>query len=218
MKRIIAAMTAALLMVGVVSSGAIASSSTASWKVYTYNSSGQAYSSKQATTSTGASFAFTTAPNTALLTTAGKSLTGDLTGKTLTATFEITGNSPVFTYYGQATSQCSTPASVRLYFTGIGEKSPGFYSNYWWSNPVSSAVLAVTPAGTTVTLTASLGTTAWSNWNGKSVSDVPAEFAAAVASVSSVGLSFGGGCFFSNGVGVSSGSAQFALTSYTVTQ
>ena len=31
-----------------------------------------------------------------------------------------------------------------------------------------------------------------------------------------VGLSFGGGCFFENGVGTSSGSATFKLISYTI--
>jgi hypothetical protein len=213
MKRILPAMVAALLMVALASSTALATPKT-TWKVYTFNASGQAYSSKTATTfNTGIGFNFLSTPDTALLTTADKSLTGDLTGKTLTATFEITGTSDAaFTYYG-APGQCGLNGPfVRLYFTGTGEKAPGFYSNYWWSNPASTA-LAVN--GGTLSLSVPL-TTGWSDWNGQPVSAVPANFAAAVASVSSVGLSFGGGCFFANGVGVTAGSASFILMGYTV--
>jgi len=214
MKRTFFAAIAAILMVGLLASTPLATKATPTWKVYSFNSSGQAYSSKAATTfTTGSGFNFSTAPNTALLTTQDKSLTGDLTGKTLTANFTITGSSDAaFTYYGDPDG-CGTPATARLYFTGTGEKSPGFYSNYWWSNPGSQAISV---SGTAMSISVPL-TSSWSNWNGKPVSDVPTNFAAAVRSVSSVGVSFGGGCFFANGVGITAGSAQFILTSFTVT-
>jgi hypothetical protein len=34
--------------------------------------------------------------------------------------------------------------------------------------------------------------------------------------VTAIGLSFGGGCFFENGVGTTDGSGTFTLNSYTV--
>jgi len=56
----------------------------------------------------------------------------------------------------------------------------------------------------------------WSDWGGQNAFDVPAAFAAAVVNVSGIGLSFGGGSFFANGVGMSAGSASLTLTSYSV--
>ena len=186
------------------------------WKVYSFNASGQAYSSKTATKVNG--FDFTAAPDTALFTNKqDKSLLGDLTGKALTATFTISGSpDAAFTYYG-APGACSTPASVRLYFegntTGKFTYDTAGYSKYWWSNPTAS-VLAV--SSTSVTLSVPLDTANWSDWGGELASSVPTAFAAATTQVSAVGLSFGGGCFFANGVGMSAGSATFTLASYSV--
>jgi hypothetical protein len=218
MKRFLVAATTAALMLTLVASVAMAAPA-AQWKVYTYNSSGQAYASKIATTyTTGRGFDFLSTPDTALLTTSqDKSLLGDLTGKTLTAEFTITGANTTFTYYG-APDGCNTAPAVRLYFEGNSKgkftmDTAGF-SKFWWSNP-EARTLAV--SGSTVTISVPLTTAGWSDWGGELASAVPAAFDKAVASVSSVGVSFGGGCFFANGVGVSAGSAQFILTSYTVT-
>jgi hypothetical protein len=84
--------------------------------------------------------------------------------------------------------------------------TPGFaYANFWWSNPVSYVL-----ANGSVTLTAPLSDpTQWSDWNGQFGNTVPDEFAAAVSKVQTVGLSFGGDCFFENGATVQSGSALF---------
>jgi hypothetical protein len=210
MKRLLAAMTAALVMVAMVSSVAVASSSP--WNVYSINAGGTAYTPKAAPGSSGviASFAFPTTPVAALLTTAqDKSLLGDLTGKTITANFTITAPGAVFTY-GGAPDGCNTAPAVRLYFTG-GPNSKFSYTGFWWSNPQS---FTLTNGGSTLSL--SLASTDWSDWNGQSATTEAAGFAAAVKNVSSIGLSFGGGCFFANGVGVSSGSASFSLTSFTV--
>ena len=63
------------------------------------------------------------------------------------------------------------------------------------------------------TMTVSLGDLSqWSDFNGQvadSSADVTAGFSAAVAKVSTVGVSFGGGCFFENGVTTSDGSGTF---------
>ena len=45
-----------------------------------------------------------------------------------------------------------------------------------------------------------------------------AGFSAALQNVSSLGLTFGGGCFFGHGVNVSNGTARFILSEYSVIQ
>jgi hypothetical protein len=150
-----------------------------------------------------------------LMTTHPGDLLGDLTDMSITATFTITGTDPVFTYYGdgQSWNPCGTPASVRLYFQG-NTNGPFAYSKYWWSNPSSDTLANI--VGNTITLTVPVDTADWSNWGGQLASTVPTEFAAAAADVSGIGLSYGGGCFFANGGGLTSGTASFTLTSYSV--
>jgi hypothetical protein len=57
----------------------------------------------------------------------------------------------------------------------------------------------------------------WSDFYGHFGNDpaYAAGFNAAVANVTEIGLSFGGGCFFENGVGTTDGSGTFTLNSYT---
>jgi len=55
----------------------------------------------------------------------------------------------------------------------------------------------------------------WSDWNGKlnnSSPEVMEAFLVAIQNVQTVGLSFGGGCFFENGVTTSDGSGTFNST------
>src|SRR5579863_388409 len=136
------------------------------WTVYDYNPSGHALFPQPANYSGGvASFSF--APNlfTALLTTGDKSLTGDLTGKTLTDTIAVSGATDIFVT--QNGGGCGNPPAVRFYFD-----TPGFaYTNFWWSNPVSYVL-----ANGTVTLTAPLSDpTQWSDWNGQLGTQNPGE-------------------------------------------
>lgn len=132
------------------------------------------------------------------------------TGKTVSTSFTVTGATGAFTYYGQntASNPCLAPANVRLYFeTNNNELG---YSQYWWSNPVSQTL-----ANGTYTLTASLNPASWSDWDGHlGTHDAAhtAAFNAAVTDVQLIGLSFGGGCFFANGVGTADGSGTFTLT------
>jgi hypothetical protein len=219
MKRLLAAMTAALMMVALVSGTALAKPSSSGnvipgqWRVWNVNAAGTAY---VPTNLTASGFKFQSTPVTALLTTStDKSLLGDLTGKTITATFTINASAgATFTYYG-APDACGTPASAHLYFAGNGQGSgTDWYANYWFSNPLATTL--VSAVGNTVTLTVPIDTSNWSDWGGELASAVPTNFAAAVASVNEIGLSFGGGCGFLNGVGMSAGSATFILTGYTV--
>jgi|NGEPerStandDraft_6_1074524.scaffolds.fasta_scaffold31218_2 hypothetical protein len=220
MKRLLAAMTAALMMVALVSSTALAKPSSSGnvipgqWRVWNVNAAGTAY---VPTNLTASGFKFLSTPDTALLTTStDKSLLGNLTGKTITATFTINASAgATFAYYIDPLCTGTTPASAHLYFAGNGQGSgTDWYSNYWFSNP--NATTLVSAVGNTVTLTAPINTANWSDWGGEAASAVSSNFAAAVASVNEVGLSFGGGCGFLNGVGMSAGSATFILTGYTV--
>ena len=161
---------------------------------------------------------FTAEDNTSLLVTNQKaqfaSLLGDLSGKTITATFTVSGVTGTFTYYGQGTptNPCTRAASARLYFqtsnaTGFEE------THYWWSNP-ADAVLA----NGKFTVTATVDGAAWSDFYGHlgSTPTYSAGFTAAASNVTAIGLSFGGGCFFENGVGTTNGSGTLTLTSFTV--
>jgi hypothetical protein len=192
------------------------------WKVYEFNASGQAYSSNAAAVyANGIGFDFLNRADTALITTKqDKTLLGNLTGASLSATFTIVGTDAAFTYYGSPGACGLNGPNVRLYFEGNTNGPFTYdtagYAKYWWSNPGSYAISDVYVGGTTVTLTVPLDTAYWSDWGGELAASVPNYFAAAVRKVSAVGLSFGGGCFFANGVGVTAGSASFVLTSFSV--
>lgn len=192
----------------VLACAAVAGASSASgWHVGYYNNS--QLSNAQAGKGGLASLHFTSDPNTALLVTNQKSLTGDLTGKTITATANISGVTGAFTYYGKPDG-CGTPANMRLYFET--SNAGGFdYTHYWWANP-DSAVLA----NGTLTLTATVEPADWSDWNGTRGTDAADGFAAAAANVTNVGISFGGGCFFENGVGTDDGSGTLTLTNFSL--
>jgi hypothetical protein len=156
----------------------------------------------------------------------GSGLLGDLTGKTLTATFTITGTATAFTYDPgnyvpgddspfEKNDACPTPASVRLYFEGKHNgKDPKWTPDMqWFSTPQAYTLTSL--VGNTLTLTVPLDTANWTDKNIKA-SDVPTEFAAAVATVSAVGVSFGGGCFLPTGAYPTDGTASFVLKSYSV--
>jgi hypothetical protein len=183
------------------------------WHVGYYTKSAHGtLSSSQASSAGLGSLNFNNQANTALLVTSQKTKTGnligDLTGKTLTATATISGATGAFKYYGEPDG-CGTPANVRLYFET--SNASGFAYTHWWSNPTSAAL-----ANGTLSLTATLNDPAmWSDWNGQSGTTESAGFAAAVSNVTTIGLSFGGGCFFENGVGTTDGSGTFVLNSYT---
>jgi hypothetical protein len=162
-----------------------------------------------------ASFNFTDQPSPALLATSHGSfkgtLLGDLTGRAITATFDITGATGAFTYFGEGTPEnpCGTPASVRFYFTT--DNGGGFaFTHYWWSNQESQVL-----ANGRWTLTATVEPAEWSDWNGQNGATQTAGFADAASNATLIGLSFGGGCFFENGVGTADGSGTFQLDSFS---
>jgi len=145
-------------------------------------------------------------------------LTGNLTGKTITVTFNISGAIGAFTYGGEPDGSGSITATARLYWdsASITKSKNVVATNYWWSNPES-----VTLANGTLTLTTTVDSagTGWSDYFGalgNQDQSTTSAFDAAAKDVKDVGLSFGGGYFFSNGVGPTDGSGTFTLTSFTV--
>ena len=196
------------------------------WKVLSLGAPPDSWTTKPAQAfDDGIGFAFGADPYTRLFLTShrGSGLLGDLTGKTLTATLTITGTATAFTYYKEGDPEndgkCGTPApaSVRLYFEG----KTNFENNHqWWSNPHAYTLTSL--VGNTLTLTVPLDTPNWSDKVGRvprPASDVPTDFADAVATVGAVGVSFGGGCIsfaFAGGVAPTDGTASFVLKSYSV--
>jgi hypothetical protein len=164
-----------------------------------------------------ASLNFTNQPNTALLVTDNKakfpSLLGDLSGKSVSASFTVSGLTPSISFiYGGEPSCGGTTAYVRYYFET--SNAGGFdETHYWWSNPVHVDFSVNGPVSLdTVPLTGGN----WSDFFGDYGNDplYSAGFTAAVSNVTTIGLSFGGGCFFENGVGTTDGSGTFTLNSY----
>lgn len=164
-----------------------------------------------------AAFNFTDQPNTALLVTdrGNSPFLGDDRNKVISASFTISGATGAFTYFGQGTpdNPCPGTANTRLFFQT--SNAGGFdETHFWWSNPASQTL-----ANGTYKLTWPVNGAVWSDFFGHFGSDpnYSAGFDAAASNVTSIGLSFGGGCFFENGVGTTDGSGTLTLTNFSVT-
>ena len=195
-------------------------SETTEWTVYDYNPSNHAIAPRNSpnsmpatTPDNGTTWQFNFRPNsyTALFTTTDSSATGDLSGKTLNDVITVSGSTGVF---NSQHGFCDACATVRFYFrspcaSGPSDPPPGppvngvppagFYTQFWWSNPMSMNLATMSAD----TITASMSDPAeWSDWDGKRGTDplVTAAFYEATQCVQAVGLSFGGGSFFENGV------------------
>jgi hypothetical protein len=164
---------------------------------------------------------FTSEDNTALLITGQKAkfptLLGDLSGDgSVTASFTIS-NAGVFTYFGEPSCEGPPPdlgplPNVRFYFQT--SNAGGFdETHYWWSNPVSQVL-----ANGEWTLSDTFSPSSWSDYFGHFGADpmYTAGFEAALGNVTDIGVSFGGGCFFENGVGTTNGAGTFTLTNFSV--
>jgi hypothetical protein len=210
-----------------------ASSQTADWTVYDYNPSGQALAPRHSpnsmpatTTGTTTTFNFKNGIFTALLTTTDPSLDGNLTGKTLNDSISLSG--PALSFMSQNGQGCTGPdtaeATARFYFTSpsaagpsVGTPPAGFYTQFWWSDA------AFVPLGTgnegPVIIGADMSNPAeWSDWNGQPAATQTEAFYEAVQKVQSIGLSFGGECFFENGVTAENNSSNTEQFSSTFTE
>lgn len=146
---------------------------------------------------------------------------GGLTGS-ITATIYVTVTGGA--QFGFNPNGGSTPPTVRLFFESTHvpgtSKQYGYDEyNYWWSNPTSYSLTSIESSGSTFVLTVTLDPSLWSDLYGhfgNTNSTTETAFDYAVAHVALIGLTFGGGYFFANGDYVTSGSATFYLTSYTI--
>ena len=201
------------------------SSQTTEWTVYDYNPSNQAIAPRNSTNSMpattgdgGMTWEFPFRPNThtALFTTTDPSLTGNQSTTMLTDTITVSGPATTFmTQRGGGDCFNNVPAAVRFFFrspsaSGPGDPPPGppvnglppagFYTQFWWSNPIFMRLVS---GNDSQTIMASMSDPAeWSDWDGKPATDplVTAAFIKATQNVQAIGLSFGGLCFFETGV------------------
>ncbi len=192
------------------------SSETSEWTVYDYNPSNQAIAPRNspnkmpATSPDGVTWTFPFKQDiyTALFTTTDPLLTGNLTGRTLTDHIVVSGDAASFmTQHNGGDCVSNFPAAVRFYFTSpsasgssVGTPPAGFYTKFWWSNPMDLDLLSGNMMGN---ISADMSDPAeWSDWNGQSGANpaVTAAFLEAIQKVQSIGLSFGGDCFFETGV------------------
>jgi hypothetical protein len=176
----------------------------------------------------GVWFPFLDRPDTILLLTDNPAykgrLLGDLTGKTLSATVgvDVTPGTE-FSYFGEPDGS-GTPANVRLYFETDLSLGPIVcpcqdkgWSSFWYSDPMRVDLEGL-KAGNTI-LSVELDAANWAD--GQEIpatadADHMSSFAQAVAHVDHVGLTFGGGRHFHNGVGIvpGTGSGSFRLFAY----
>jgi len=186
--------------------GAVIAGST-TWKLNSYNASGRALRAQRVSYDTAnnvVSFTFPETADAAYLTSTKVGAFGDLTGQTLKATASITASpDATFANYPGCTDSTANP-TVGLYFS---TKATGGFdpSTYWWSSTrVLLSDLAISPH----VLDTALAQGLWTDYNGHSD---PVAFAAAVKNVVDWGVSFGGDCFYANGVGTPAGTADFFL-------
>ena len=193
------------------------SSETTEWTVYDYNPSNQAIAPRNSpnsmpasTTGTTTTFPFKPSIYTALLTTTDSSLTGDLSGKSLSDTISVSGDAVTFmTQHNGGSCTSNLPAAVRFYFRSPSASGPstgtppaGFYTQFWWSNPVNMQLLSGNQSPSII-MASMFDPTEWSDWNGQRGDSSPAvteAFVEATHKVQEIGLSFGGECFFETGV------------------
>src|SRR6266516_5602566 len=210
------------------------SSQTTAWTVYDYNPSNNALAPRNApnkmpatTTGTTTTFDFLPGKFTALLTTTDRSLTGDLSTTTLMDEIRVSGSATTFvTQHGGGDCVHDVPAAVRFYFvspsasgSSVGTPPSGFYTQFLWSNPVSLQLVSGTQSGTII---ANVGDPSeWSDWNGQRANsslEVVAAFEKAIQNVQTVGLSFGGLCFFETGVTVDPSTTSDEMFSSTFSE
>lgn len=188
-----------------------ASADSAPWHVYNLTASGRTLSSPQAAgqNTDVATFDFLSTPTTSYL--LNHQLGGDIREKTIKATFSITGSGTLD--YNMTDNVSGYSPTVRIFFET--SSTGGFnQSNFWWSHPGATNISAEMNE---VTIEATVEATSdWTDYFAGSASDLSEAFNAAAANATYVGLSFGGGFFFANGVGMETGTATFHLTDFEI--
>src|SRR5262249_21172492 len=113
--------------------------------------------------------------------------------RSVSVEYRITTSGPVlFNYRLEPSNTCATPATVRPFFWAHDNGDGEF--DRWWSNPVAHVLAAGSR-----TMNVPLLPDRWSSVFGKMGNADTAAlegFRSAAQSVSRLGLTFGGGCFF----------------------
>ena len=116
---------------------------------------------------------------------------------------------------------------MRFYFVSpsasgstVGKPPAGFYTEFWWSNPEHQELNSGTQGGPII---ANVGDPSeWSDWNGQRPTpdnpEVATAFEKAIHNVQTVGLSFGGLCFFETGVTVDPSTTSDEMFSSTFSE
>lgn len=132
------------------------------------------------------------------------------------ATVELvaTSGTPEYSFQTESFNTCPTPpANMRVFIERAGDRminDPAYADYRWWADLAFGFVLATTRMDLYVPLKPEnfknvLGATGVEHLNG---------FQAALANVSAVGVTFGGGCFDGHGVFVKNGTARFTLSGF----
>src|SRR6266567_3638842 len=184
------------------------SSQTTAWTVYDYNPSNNALAPRNTT---------------------DRSLTGDLSTKTLMDVISVGGSATTFMTQHNGGANCSSnfPATVRFYFVSpsasgstVGTPPAGFYTQFWWSNPEHQELNSGTQGGMIIANVRN--PSEWSDWNGQRPTpdnpEVATAFEKAIHNVQTVGLSFGGLCFFETGVTVDPSTTSDEMFSSTFSE
>jgi len=224
MKRLLAAMTAALMMVALVSSTVFAVAPTTdlmgqAWKVYNVKPATSSYWDINKVKLTNGTLQFPIqqfdTPATGsfavyLLDNYNVSLK---TSQTLSATMNWTAG----TY--ETRSTVYPGAYVRFEFQDV-TAGPYTASDYWWSTGIDTTTGAVLDlnAATSGTLSVSLADcTLWTNMAGTSACNDAAGFANALKNVKQLGLSFGSSGTYASGVARDVAAGTFTVSAFTVT-
>lgn len=223
MKKILAAMTAALMMVALAGSALAAPPTTSlmgqAWKVYNVKPATRSYWDINKVKLSGGALSFPVQPFVAtdsgsfavyLLDNYNVSLT---TSQTLSATMTWTAG-PYKTR-----STVYSGAYVRFEFQDV-TAGPYTASDYWWSTGIDTTTGAVLDlnGGAGGTLSVSLANcTLWTNMDGISACVDTAGFANAMQNVKQLGLSFGSSGTYASGVARDGGPGTFTVSSFTIT-
>lgn len=123
---------------------------------------------------------------------------------------ETLSGQPVFVRAPEVGNTCATPPSVRPFIFANRNDWSGEFSRWW----ATREFVVLAPG--TFTLDVPLTPERWTSVYGRTGVDAPGEFSRTLSTVSSLGVSFGGGCFYGHGVFAAGGTARWTLTSYLV--
>lgn len=231
MKRLLAAMTAALMMVGLLAGPTLAAKPTndlmgQAWRVYNVMPATSSYWDINKLAANGTfpiqQFVDTTHGSFAVYVLNNYNVSLK-TSQTLSADLAWTAGT-----YKTRSTVCSG-AYVRFEFQDV-TAGPYNSNDYWWST-VNLDLNALPSSGT---LTASLTdrtlwtnqngmlatdmTTDWTDWTGATVAMSPYDgFTNAMKNVKQLGLSLGSSCTYASGVALVGGPGTFTMSSFTIT-